>query len=151
MAHGIYSWNVDTILKGIIMPVAPHLSRSISEKLRQINPHFYARWNGLYEKWDIWFNDTIKMPYIVLRTSSIDDSTYKQLRYAMWVSNHLKYHFKRGFEQSKEIREKKLRDEENRFYELGKEAAPLFRTLADAGNSSHGRSVTMFPGFGTGK
>jgi len=132
------------------MPVAPYLSGSVNKRLRKMNPNLSARWNSHYEKWDIWFNDTIKIPYIVLRTTSIDESTYKQLYYILWICQHLKYHITKGLNQSEEIRAKKLKDEEDMFYQLGKEAAPLLRTLADAGKSSHGRSVTMFPGFGTG-
>ena len=132
------------------MPVAPHLPKSVNKRLEKINSHFSARWNGHYEKWDIWFNDTIKIPYIVLRTTHIDNSTYKQLRYAMWISQNLKYHAKKGLDQSREINQKRLKDEENKFYEMGREVAPLLRTLADAGKSSHGRSVTMFPGIGKG-
>jgi len=132
------------------MPVTPHLSRSVTKKLQLINPHFFAKWNGHYEKWDIWFNDTIKLPYIILRTSIIDDTTYKQVRYALYISQHLKYNIGKGVEQSEKIIAKKLKDEEDDFCQMGKEIAPLLRTLANAGRSSHGRSVTMFPGYGTG-
>lgn len=132
------------------MPVAPYLQKSVSKKLRELNPHLCARWNGHYEKWDIWFNDKIKIPYIVLRTSSIGAQTYQQVRYALWISQQIKYHIQKGLEQSKEINKKRLKDEEDEFYRMGMEVAPLLRSLANAGNSSHGRSVTMFPGIGTG-
>ena len=132
------------------MPVAPYLPKSINKKLRELNPHFRARWNGHYEKWDIWFNDKIKIPYIVLRTPSIGAQSYQQLRYAMWLSQRLKYHYNKGFEQSEDINKKRLKDEEDEFYQMGMEVAPLLRSLANAGNSSHGRSTTMFPGIGTG-
>ena len=132
------------------MPVAPHLQSSVKKKLLELNSHFLVRWNGCFEKWDIWFNDTIKMPYIVLRTPFIDNNTYKQLRYAMWISQNLKYHLEKGLKKSEELKEKKLKSEEKTFYDMGMEVAPLIRTLANAGASSHGRSVTMFPGFGTG-
>ena len=132
------------------MPVVPYLPKSVNKKLCKLNPHFSARWNSYYEKWDIWFNDTIKMPYIVLRTPYIDANTYKQLQYAMWISQHIKYHITKGLDQSEGIKAKKLKNEEDTFRQLGKEAAPLLRTLTDAGRSSHGNSVTMFPGFGTG-
>ena len=132
------------------MPVAPHISKSVQKRLQKLNPHFSARWNGWYEKWDIWFNDTIKTPYIVLRTPSIDGDTFKQLQYAMWVSQHIRYHCEKGLAKSEEMKQKKLRDEEDLYKEMGKEAAPLLRTIANAGTASHGRSVTMFPGIGTG-
>jgi len=130
------------------MPVAPHLPKSVNKKLHLINPHFTAKWNGWYEKWDVWFNDTIKIPYVVIRTDVIDERTYKQLRYAMWWSQHIKYNMTKGEQQTEKIKEKKLEDEEDKFNEMGKEVAPLLRSLKDAGTSSHGNSVTMFPGFG---
>ena len=132
------------------MPVCPHLDKSIKKKLHAINPHFEIRWNGHYEKWDIWHKDLYGIPYIVLRTSIIDSRTYQQLRYAMWISNHIKYHLNKSDAKYEELKEKKLKDEEDKFNEMGKEVAPLLRSLHNAGKSSHGRSVTMFPGIGTG-
>jgi len=129
------------------MPCCPHLDRTVKEKLRAVNHNLSIRWNGHYEKWDIWSKDLYGIPYIVLRTPVIDARTYDQLRYAMWWSQHIAYNMSKNMQKAEENKEKRLKDEENKFYDMGMEVAPLLRTLKDAGTSSHGRSVTMFPGF----
>jgi hypothetical protein len=126
--------------------IVPKLTPLQNKRFRELNPHLDARWNRRFARWEIWWDDKIKRPYIVATADVIDARIYDEIRHALWFSQRIRKNIYRMHETGKKIREKKLRDEEDVHLQLGKEVAPLLRTMKDAGTSSHGRSKTRFPG-----
>ncbi len=138
--------------KGKVMSISPTLSKTMKHALYGINPHLEAKWNARLERWEIWFNDKIREPYIIVVTKNhFDRRILDEVRHSFWFSQHIKQN---SIEMQNKAEYAKIkRDEYNHdnFLEVSKEAEPLLKSLADAGTSSHGRSKTMFQGIGTGK
>ena len=133
--------------------IAPILSNTASRKLCEINPHLEAKWNRKRKLWEIWFNNHITRPYIIMFTPDhlLDERTYTQMRHNLQFSQHLYKNILKRQEEIEEGYKKRNADEKDMYEQLGKEAAPLLDSLQDAGNASHGRSKTMFEGVGESK
>jgi len=134
------------------MPVCPTLSHSVKHELRGISPHIEPKWNARLERWEIWFNDHLKEPYIIVVTKNhFDKRVIDQIRYDFWWSRDIKNNsikMQNEAEYAKIKRDEQLNDD---FVQVSKETEPLVKSLIDAGSSSHGESKFMFPGVGESK
>ena len=130
--------------------IAPVLTSMALRRLKEISPHLDARWNRKREVWEVWFDNHITMPYIIMFTPDhlLDGRTYKQMRYNFQFSQHLYKNILKRQDEWNEGYRKRDADEDDMYEQIGKEAAPLLDTLQDAGTSSHGKSKTMFEGVG---
>jgi hypothetical protein len=127
--------------------IEPILSTTDRRMLRHINPHLEAKWNRRFVRWEIWFDAHCgKMPYIIATAKEIDGRIFDELRHAFWWSQHILHNMIDMNEKANRIKEQKLKKEEELHYDMGKEIAPLLRSMKDAGTSSHGNSKFMFPG-----
>jgi hypothetical protein len=136
------------------MMIIPTIGRADRTRLHHINPHLEARWNRRFARWEIWFDAHCgKMPYIIEVSdlpNPFDDRLFTSLRHAFWFSQNIVKNVERMNREFRKKQEKKLADEEDMHYQLGKEVAPLLRSMKDAGNSSHGNSKFLFPGVDLG-
>ena len=133
------------------MGICPTLSKSFIHELHGINPNLKAKWNRIVNRWEIWFEDTIKEPYIiVVSRDHIDKRTLDEVRHAFWFSQHIKHNATDMLNEAEYAKQKHDERNYDNFLEAGKEVAPLIQSLQDAGTSSHGNSKTMFPGIGSG-
>ena len=131
------------------MAISPSLSKSVKHELHAINPHLEAKWNGRMERWEIWFNDRIKPPYIVVVSKNhFDKRIFDEVRHAFWFSSHIRQNIVDMQNEAEYFKTQREKYHEDNLLEACKEAEPLMRTLADAGNSSYGKSKTMFSGIG---
>jgi hypothetical protein len=134
------------------MGICPTVSHAVKHELCSINPHLEARWDRRLERWEVWFNDKIKEPYIIsVSKNHIDKRTIEEVRHAFWFSQHLKHNMVDMQNEAEYAREKRYEKNLDDFTEVSKEAEPMIRSLVDAGTSSHGKSKTMFAGIGEGK
>lgn len=133
---------------------APYLPKEHTRRLKALNPHLEWRWDGAFPHWQVWFNDRIDMPYIVHRVQDqmgqfqpIDNRVYDDVRKSLWWSQKA---WRERAHILDEMRKKEQMSHEadvyDTHYQMGKEIAPLVRTLADARGSSHGKSVNMWQG-----
>lgn len=131
--------------------ICPKLTSEHKRRLQGINRHLEAKWNRRFLRWDIWFdNHCGKAPYIVESAGVIDDRLFTSLRHAFWFSQNIMRNVARMNDDFKRTQAKKLKDEEDLHLDMGKEVAPLLRTMKDAGTSSHGNSKFLFPGADLG-
>ncbi len=127
--------------------IVPELSETNKRMLKQINPNLEAKWHRRFARWEIWFNNHCgQMPYIIANAKEIDGRLFDELRHAFWWSQHIKHNAYDMYQKSLEVKAKKLKEEDDVHYQMGKEVAPLLKSLKDAGNSSYGNSKFMFPG-----
>jgi hypothetical protein len=132
------------------MGICPTLSHAIKHELYGINPHLAAKWDRRLERWEVWFDDKIREPYIIAITKNhLDKRILDEVRGAVWFSQHIKQN---AIEMQNEAEYAKIRQDkrhDDEYTEMGKELAPLMNTIVDAGTSSHGKSKTMFQGIGS--
>ncbi len=135
----------------------PYLDQVYRSKLSQLNSHLSFRWNGQFGLWEIWFDNKAREPYIVLKVTNFDGSyrpvdgrVFNDIREAFCFSQDIKRNMYEMEHRAKLKREKMEADNYDSHYQMGKDVAPLMKTLVDAGTSSHGTSKTKFAGFGEG-
>ena len=134
------------------MPCRPFMPHCTERKLKEISPYLEAKWSFHLEKWEIWFvcSTASSPPYIIMTVPQITAETYRELRRSFWWSQKIKYNMNVMLEKQEQYKAKTLANEEDDHMQMGKEVAPLLRTLKDAGTSSHGKSKFKFPGYGEG-
>ncbi len=134
------------------MSCSPMIPYGTERKLKEISPYLQAKWSSHLEKWEIWFicSTAESPPYIIMTVPQITAETYLDLRRSFWWSKKIKYNMNVMNEKLEQRTAKTLADEEDEHMEMGKEIAPLLRTMKDAGTSSHGSSKTKFSGYGAG-
>ena len=135
------------------MPIPPKLSKTFIHDLKGINPCLNAKWESRLKRWEIWFDSKGCGKHYIILTSKdhIDSRTLSDIRRAFWWSQHPRVN---SIEMQNEAEYAKIKRDEQHyddFVEIGKEVAPLLKTLADAGTSSYGKSKTMFEGVGESK
>lgn len=154
MDNGIYIPDNAVIIDG----AKPSLPVNFIRQLNQINTQLEVHWEKKLDKWSIWGRNKHGMPYMALLIKN-DDGSYRppdgrtlaQIRYNMWWSTRIRdriWKMQNKYETMLEKTDEKLEDDS---YQMGKEIAPVLRSLADAGTSSHGKSKFMHPGFGKSK
>ena len=135
-----------------MMSVCPTLSKTMKHALHGISPHLEAKWERRLERWEIWFDNHMNQPYIiVISKNHFDKRILDEVRHAFWFSQHIKRNM---YEMQNEAEYAKIKRDEQHdddFLQAGKEVAPLLKTLADAGTSSYGKSKTMWEGVGESK
>lgn len=132
------------------MPIAPELDRSTARALRTVNHAIYAKWDRKREMWEIGLDNHITMPHIIMYVMHpITDRNIEALRRAHWISSHgVARWANEQMEKYYAHNAKSDANLEDWSNDFGKRLGPLAASLADAGTSSHGKSVNMFPGHG---
>ena len=125
------------------------------EELLRISPHLSFRWRVFFGYWEVWFNDRMNEPYLLHKVATVaneympvDGRTFSDLRRSFeWSRKKWADRWAEMERRQSYAKDRKEASEYDEHVQAGKEIAPLARTLADAGNSSHGSSVTQFHGM----
>jgi len=140
------------------MGIAPGLNSDTARRLRELNPHFVARWNRVFNRWDIWYESSGKRPYIV--TSVCDDTggylpinglVYSHLRKTLWLNQEIMRNLRQRERLDKQARETADLREQNTIRDSVADNRRAFQMLArERGDVSGKSKIPYSPGYGAG-
>ena len=140
------------------MGIAPGLTYDTKRRLREINPHFSARWDTRRGKWNIWFESDGRCPYIVATIQNeygnylpIDGRAYSKLRFILWYNQRIMDTL-RDADYADELADAAADEREyQRYRDIAYENRRVVQMMRrDLGVSSGKSKIPYSPGFGEG-
>lgn len=140
------------------MGISPGLTHDTKRRLRQIDPHFVARWNRRTEHWEIWYESDGRIPYMVTPVQGeyqeyrpIDGRTFDKLRHILWYNQRIKQHL-REMEEADELAAQAADEREAQAYrDMAGEHRRVVQMFGREIGALPGKSkIPYSPGFGKG-
>lgn len=131
---------------------APRIQPRYITMLSDMLPNSRIRWNRLYNQWCITIEPEYSVPYIYRMVGMCPDfRIFNELREDLWWAGRNKQRSIRLNSIAERTRERARAKKDDNIRQASKELGAPLRSLARAGNSDHGDSTFLFPGFGESK